>query len=72
MWLAPLRCLSFTRHFPALPVPGVVTVIVVPNGADDDPSPLPSDGTLRTVCAYLNLRRLLTTELYVIPRPISW
>jgi hypothetical protein len=53
--------------FPGTTVPGVVTVIVVPNGADDDPSPLPSDGTLRTVCAYLNLRRLLTTELYVIP-----
>ena len=53
--------------FPGTTVPGVVTVIVVPNAADDDPNPLPSDGTLRTVCAYLNVRRLLTTELYVIP-----
>jgi Baseplate J-like protein len=51
--------------FPGVQVPGVVTVIVVPDS--DDPNPLPSDGTLRTVCAYLNVRRLLTTELYVIP-----
>jgi len=32
----------------------------------DDPAPTPSEGTLRTVCAYLDQRRLLTTELYVI------
>ena len=45
-------------------MPGVVTVIVVPDG--DAPNPMPSDGTLRTVCAYLDQRRLLTTELYVV------
>jgi len=45
-------------------VPGVVTVIVVPDG--DAPNPRPSEGTLRSVCAYLDPRRLLTTELYVI------
>ena len=45
-------------------MPGVVTVIVVPDG--DAPNPTPSEGTLRTVCAYLDQRRLLTTELYVI------
>jgi hypothetical protein len=28
--------------------------------------PAPSEGTLRSVCAYLDGRRLLTTELYVI------
>jgi predicted phage baseplate assembly protein len=50
--------------FPGVNVPGVVTVIVVPDG--DGPSPMPSEGTLRTVCAYLDQRRLLTTELYVI------
>jgi predicted phage baseplate assembly protein len=49
--------------FPGVNVPGVVTVIVVPDG--DGPSPTPSEGTLRTVCAYLDQRRLLTTELYV-------
>ncbi|MBN9615563.1 MAG: putative baseplate assembly protein [Acidobacteriales bacterium 59-55] len=51
--------------FPGIQVPGVVSVIVVPDS--DDLKPLPSDGMLRTVCAYLNLRRLLTTEVYVIP-----
>lgn len=50
--------------FPGVQVPGAVTVIVVPDS--DDPNPLPSSGMLRTVCAYLNLRRLLTTELFVI------
>jgi uncharacterized phage protein gp47/JayE len=42
----------------------VITVLVVPDG--DTPNPTPSEGTLRTVCAYLDQRRLLTTELYVI------
>ncbi|MDQ2938666.1 MAG: putative baseplate assembly protein [Acidobacteriota bacterium] len=51
-------------NFPGVKVPGVVTVIVVPDS--DDPKPTPSEGTLRTVCEYLNLRRLLTTELYVV------
>jgi len=50
--------------FPGVQVPGVVTLIVVPNGTG--PSPLPSEGTLRTVCAALDAKRLLTTELYVI------
>lgn len=50
--------------FPNVRVPGAVTVIVVPDAPG--PTPLPSEGTLRTVCAYLDQRRLLTTELYVI------
>lgn len=49
--------------YPGIPVPGVVTVIVVPDV--DDPAPSPSEGTLNAVCALLNERRLLTTELYV-------
>jgi len=52
-------------NFPGVKVPGSITVIVVPN--TPDPAPMPSDGTLRTVCAYLNQRRLLTCELYVVP-----
>ncbi len=51
--------------FPGVEVPGVVTVIVVPDS--DRPDPMPSEGTLRTVCACLNQKRLLTTELYVVP-----
>src|SRR5262249_8584106 len=54
----------FHPGFPGVKVPGVVTVIVVPDV--DSPRPIPSEATLRTVCAYLDLRRLLTTELYVI------
>jgi predicted phage baseplate assembly protein len=51
--------------FPGMQVPGVVSVIVVPNVAS--PAPMPSPGLLRTVCAYLDQRRLIATELYVIP-----
>jgi len=50
--------------FPGVRVPGVMTVVVVPD--TDDPAPTPSEATLRSVCAYLNQRRLLTTELYVV------
>ena len=51
--------------FPGVRVPGAVTVIVVPDSGE--PNPTPSEGTIRTVCAYLNQRRLLTTEVYVVP-----
>jgi predicted phage baseplate assembly protein len=60
--------------YPGVRVPGVVTVIIVPDigeRAEDigkgppRPPPMPSEGTLRTVCAYLNQRRLLTSEVYV-------
>jgi hypothetical protein len=51
-------------RFPGVPIPGVLTVIVVPDS--DAPNPLPSEGTLRTVCAYLDPRRLLTAEVYVV------
>lgn len=54
--------------FPGSAVPGVVSVIVVPEPDDpDDPAPMPTEGTLRSVCANLDCRRLATTELYVIP-----
>ena len=51
-------------NFPGIQVPGCVTVIVVPGGTSPDPTP--SDGTLRTVCAYLSQRKLITTELFVV------
>ena len=50
--------------FPDAPIPGVVTVIVVPDS--DAPNPLPSPATLATVCAHLNEHRLLTCEVYVV------
>jgi predicted phage baseplate assembly protein len=53
--------------FPGVEVPGVVTVVVVPRvDTAVTPAPVPSEGTLRAVCAYLDERRTLTTELYVI------
>lgn len=50
--------------FPGIQVPGAVSVIVVPGGTSPDPTP--SDGTIRTVCAYLSQRKLITTELFVV------
>jgi len=51
--------------FPGVQVPGVVSVVVVPDVPG--PAPTPNAATLRTVCAYLDARRLLTTEVYVVP-----
>jgi hypothetical protein len=51
--------------FPGVQVPGVVTVVIVPDVAGL--APLPSDTLLRQVCACLDAARLLTTEVYVIP-----
>jgi predicted phage baseplate assembly protein len=50
--------------YPDIDVPGVVTVIAIPN--IDGAAPVPSPGTLQSVCRYLNERRLLTSELFVI------
>src|SRR5205823_5209017 len=53
--------------FPGVSVPGAVTVIIVPAVSDPNVrNPTPSQGLIRTVCAYLNQRRLITTELYVV------
>jgi predicted phage baseplate assembly protein len=51
--------------FPGVQVPGVTSVVVVPNVPGDAPTPNPV--TLHAVCQYLDARRLLTTELYVVP-----
>ncbi|MCA9873032.1 MAG: putative baseplate assembly protein, partial [Anaerolineales bacterium] len=52
-------------QFPGVTIPGVVTVIVVPES--DDPRPMPSPRTVTAVCQCLNQHRLLTTEVYVVP-----
>lgn len=52
-------------QFPDVQVPGCVTVIIIPESSDA--KPMPSEGTMQTVCAYLNQHRLLTTELFVTP-----
>jgi predicted phage baseplate assembly protein len=55
---------GFNPAFPGLKLPGVVSVVVVPDSDADNP--MPSDGTLRSVCRYLDERRLLTTEVFVL------
>jgi predicted phage baseplate assembly protein len=50
--------------FPGERVPGSVTVIAVPD-IPGEPRPLPSEATLRTICAWLDRHRLLTTEVHV-------
>jgi predicted phage baseplate assembly protein len=50
--------------FPDVPIPGAVTVVVVPDG--DAPNPLPSETTLQAVCRHLDQHRLLTTETFVV------
>jgi hypothetical protein len=52
-------------EFLGVAVPGVLTVIVVPESRD--PKPMPSEATMQAVCEYLNSRRLLTTEVIVAP-----
>jgi predicted phage baseplate assembly protein len=54
----------FHPQFPEVPVPGAVSVILVPDS--DDPAPEPSEGLLRTACACLESRRSVTAELFVL------
>ena len=48
-----------------IPVPGVITVVVVPEVLPNEVKPMPSEDTLRLVGEWLNQYRLITTELYV-------
>lgn len=43
---------------------GAVTVVILPENKEDTPQPTADQ--LRLVCAHLNQRRLITTELYVV------
>ncbi len=53
---------------PHVDSPGVVSVLVFPAQDLTTPqAPLPGIGLLRRVAAYLDERRLVTTELYVVP-----
>lgn len=49
--------------FPGIEVPGVVSLVIVPD--KEGTAPQPSDMLRRTVASFLDQRRLLTTELYV-------
>lgn len=51
-------------RFTGAPIPGTVTVVIVPDG--DAPNPTPNEATRRIVCQHLEKHRLLTTEVFVI------
>ena len=51
-------------EFNTAPIPGVVTVVIVPDS--DSPKPSPGEATRRIVCEHLNRHRLLTSEVCVI------
>lgn len=57
---------GFHPDFPNMKLPGTVSVVVVPDADPTNPMPMPADGTLRTVCRYLDERRILTTEVLVL------
>ncbi|HZI62400.1 MAG TPA: putative baseplate assembly protein [Pyrinomonadaceae bacterium] len=63
--LEPMRPSSKSSAATLIPVPGVITVIVVPEVLKDDLKPIPSADTLKLVGEWLNQHRLITTELYV-------
>ena len=60
---------------PSVPAAGVVSVVVFPTEDLTAPqAPLPGLGLLGRVARYLDVRRLVTTELYVVPptyRPVA-
>jgi hypothetical protein len=59
---------NFHPDTPTEPAAGVVSVLVFPAEDLRDPgAPMPDVDLLRHVAQYLNPRRLLTTELYVVP-----
>ena len=61
------RALALPLYHPDFPngqIPGVVTVVVVPNSPA--PNPTPNQTTLQAVGAYLDVHRLLTCEVYVV------
>ena len=63
--LEPIRASSKSTAATLIPVPGVITVIVVPEVLKNDLKPIPSADTLKLVGEWLNQHRLITTELYV-------
>lgn len=63
------QCLPrYHPQFPGQETAGVVSVVVFPSQDAVTPNaPMPDKNQLRGVCRYLDARRLVTTELYVLP-----
>ncbi len=58
----------FHPHRPRQETPGAVSVVVWPSSDPKRPrAPMPDRSFLSSVCAFLDARRLVTTELWVIP-----
>lgn len=55
---------QFHPDYRGVDVPGVVTVVVVPEAQEE--APRPAAALLESVCRYLEGRRMVGTELYVI------
>jgi len=66
-----IRAECLPRYHPQRPEvesAGVVSVVVFPQSDAQHPNaPMPDVNQLRRVCQYLDARRLVTTELYVLP-----
>lgn len=54
----------FHPDYPTVDIPGAVTVVIVP--ATTDPAPVPSPALLEAVARYLEPKRPIAAELYVI------
>lgn len=67
--VARAECLPLLHpDTPDVSAAGVVTMVVFPTEDRANPNaPMPDHGLLRQVASYLDQRRLVTTELYVIP-----
>jgi predicted phage baseplate assembly protein len=62
----PIRPAGTGLPAASVPVPGVVTVIVVPDADNLNPKPMPTEETLTRVAGWLKDHSLITTELYVV------
>jgi predicted phage baseplate assembly protein len=62
--LEPVRPVGAALPPTTVPIPGAVSVMVVPESLLA--KPVPSDETLAAVASWLNIHRLITTELFVI------
>lgn len=63
------RAKALPRYHPSQygEVPGIISVIVVPENSSNNSNPMPSQDFLEAVYWYLEEYRLLATELFVLP-----